>query len=386
MAELSETEQRQRLAALFAPEDGETPDVGGLDPGQFTGLWRFVALALNEGRTIDAVWNDLDAESRSLLLAVAPGAAPPCLGVVTARDLLAKVFPAPVWAVPGLLPAGLTFLAGRAKVGKSWLALQIAQAIATGGRVFGEKVERGPVLYLALEDSQRRLQERMALQGWPAGDAAGDADFMTLADFARDVGQLDAGGCEKLAAQWAARRYRLAILDTLSRAIRGDQNDVATMTAALSPLQSLALGMDAAMLVLDHHKKMTGDATDPVLDLGGSIGKGAVADGLLGLYREQGKAGAILHMLGRDMPEKKLRLAFDVPTRCWQSDGDADAPRVTDARQAILDALGEMGPATAQAVTRKLGKDKANVWRTLQGCVNDGLVISGKDGLYALAK
>lgn len=59
-------------------------------------------------------------------------------------------------------------LAGRPKLGKSWLALQLAQASACGGKVFEQSVEPGPVLYIALEDSERRLQQRLQLQGWPA--------------------------------------------------------------------------------------------------------------------------------------------------------------------------------------------------------------------------
>jgi hypothetical protein len=44
----------------------------------------------------------------------------------TARELLGTKFPEPRWIVPDILPEGLTPLAGRPKVGKSWLALQIA--------------------------------------------------------------------------------------------------------------------------------------------------------------------------------------------------------------------------------------------------------------------
>ena len=52
-------------------------------------------------------------------------------------------------------------LAGRPKAGKSWLALNLAEAIANGGKVLGVDVEQGDVLYLALEDNPRRLQQRL---------------------------------------------------------------------------------------------------------------------------------------------------------------------------------------------------------------------------------
>ncbi len=75
------------------------------------------------------------------------------------RSLLDADFPDPVWAVPDLITVGLTILAGRPKVGKSWLALQTAIAVGTGGKVLDRHVKQGSVLYLALEDNARRLQK-----------------------------------------------------------------------------------------------------------------------------------------------------------------------------------------------------------------------------------
>jgi replicative DNA helicase len=56
----------------------------------------------------------------------------------TVSELYDVTLPEPNWAVPGLIPEGLTLLGGRPKVGKSWLALQIAHSISTGG-IFFEK-------------------------------------------------------------------------------------------------------------------------------------------------------------------------------------------------------------------------------------------------------
>src|SRR6202022_552783 len=51
-------------------------------------------------------------------------------------------------------------LAGHPKIGKSFLVLAIALAVADGSAVLGVEVEQRPVLYLALEDNDRRLQKR----------------------------------------------------------------------------------------------------------------------------------------------------------------------------------------------------------------------------------
>jgi AAA domain-containing protein len=80
----------------------------------------------------------------------------------TAVELLAEQFPEPRWSIPGLIPEGLTLFVGAPKVGKSWLQLGLGIAVASGGRALGRlPVEQGDVLYLALEDHPRRLQERL---------------------------------------------------------------------------------------------------------------------------------------------------------------------------------------------------------------------------------
>jgi RecA-family ATPase len=75
--------------------------------------------------------------------------------------------------VPDVLPGGITLLAGKPKKGKSWMALGMCEAVATGGVAFGMKrVEQGDTLYLALEDNPKRLQKRLrkVLNGSPAPD------------------------------------------------------------------------------------------------------------------------------------------------------------------------------------------------------------------------
>jgi len=71
-----------------------------------------------------------------------------------------QVFPEPAWVVPGILPEGCCVLTGHPNIGKSFLVLAIALAAASGGEVLGISVEQRPVLYLALEDFDRRIQER----------------------------------------------------------------------------------------------------------------------------------------------------------------------------------------------------------------------------------
>lgn len=81
--------------------------------------------------------------------------------MVNGSWLDAQSFPPLQWAVPGIISEGFGLLVAPPKAGKSWLAAGLGLAVASGGTALGSlKVEQRPVLYLALEDGHRRLQER----------------------------------------------------------------------------------------------------------------------------------------------------------------------------------------------------------------------------------
>ena len=303
----------------------------------------------------------------------------------SAAELLDADFPDPPWVVPGLLPVGLTLLAGRPKVGKSWLALQLMQAVATGGTFLGQRVQKGACLYLALEDSPRRLQARMRAQQWTARDVK--ADFVTVGE-AGDLLPLNgkAGGAAILAEMIASQHYSLVVIDTLSRAVAGDQNAADVMSAALAPLQEAAHTYACALALLDHFNKMGGAnpygagpgpevSVDPVLNILGSTAKAAMADCIWGLYKTQGKAGAVLATVGRDTQEKQLLLKQDGLTHCWHCEGDATAIRVSDARRQVWEAVRELGETTCSELAEILDRNKGSVLKDLVRLVNDGLLF-----------
>ncbi|CAA9268551.1 MAG: DNA repair protein RadA, partial [uncultured Chloroflexia bacterium] len=113
-------------------------------------------------------------------------------GTFTAVHLMNEVLAPVRWAVPGILPEGLSLLAGKPKLGKSWLALGLAVAKASGGLALGKiPVERGEVLYLALEDNRRRLQNRLrkVLDGDPPPEGL---------HIATEWARVDEGGADDL--------------------------------------------------------------------------------------------------------------------------------------------------------------------------------------------
>lgn len=284
-------------------------------------------------------------------------------------DLLDTDFPEPRWAIPGIIPEGLTLFGGRPKTGKSWFMLLVAWAVGTGGQLFDRDVERGSVLYIALEDSPRRLQERAKAMGIPR-----DADIT----FHTEWRPLQAGGLEDLILELERKEYRLVVIDTLTRAIPGvDQaKDQGTVSMVFNTLQKMALRRRLAAALIDHTRKPLGFAADPVDDILHTTGKTAVADAILALYKEQGKAGATLLGRGRDFEDVELALEWDVETRCWQVKGRA-MPATFDE---ILIALETLGRAQVGDIARETGQNRGNVYKRLVNLVDDGLVIRSTEG------
>ena len=83
------------------------------------------------------------------------------LQTIDADTLLSTPLPATRFVMDRLLPEGLHILAGAPKIGKSWLALWLCLCVAKGESVWDFVVTKGTVLYLCLEDSLTRIQNRL---------------------------------------------------------------------------------------------------------------------------------------------------------------------------------------------------------------------------------
>jgi hypothetical protein len=267
----------------------------------------------------------------------APGTTP---AMFSLRDLLVWELPAVRWAVPETLPEGLTLLAGKPKLGKSWLALSLALSIAAGGVALGtHPVARGDVLYLALEENARRLQARArqlltSMTKVPNG-----------LDFALEWPRLAEGGLSCLENYLKTHPdTRLLVIDTWAKvAPRTDTRRCTQYEGdydALSPLKRLAETYHVSILAV-HHLRKTG-ASDVLDEITGSTGMTGAVDGTLILKRERGQQDATLFVTGRDIErEQELALRFDATTALWSVLGSAEEVGRTQARQEILALLRE---------------------------------------------
>ncbi|MHB2208534.1 AAA family ATPase [Methylobacterium sp. CM6257] len=191
----------------------------------------------------------------------------PRLGRQSATALLAKKLPTIEHVVPGYIQPGLSIIAGKPKTGKSWLSLNLGLAVATGGLALGNvQVKQGKVLYLALEDNERRLQLRLRQclqdqQGIPA-----DLYLDT------ECPRLDAGGAEAIR-EWVdlTENARMVIVDVFTK-IRPERlsSDTAYEAdyKALGPLKELADETGIAVVVVHHTRKMA--AEDPFETVSGT--------------------------------------------------------------------------------------------------------------------
>ena len=261
------------------------------------------------------------------------------------------------WVVEDLVPdGGLTLLAGKKKVGKSWMALQIAQAVAVGTTVLDRPTSQGPVVYICLEDGHRRLRERLKKQSAPD-----DLPIEYLTRFA----QLDQNGLDDLRTLLASSRPRLVIIDTLAAAVSGnvDQDSAGPMSDLCNALRAMGQDHGVGVMVIAHHGKRV--RSDPGDDIRGSSAIAAAADINLGIYKKDGTYTLMTE--GRDIGGEELRIAFDAnETWSWHLVGDARKLAQSEAESEIIDALEVLGTADARALADAVGKTRPAVQKALK--------------------
>lgn len=300
------------------------------------------------------------------------------LRLISAASLQGLNFPPIKWLVEDRLPEGLSLLCGKPKLGKSWAALDLACAVAEGGQFLGNVCEQGAVLYLALEDNQRRLQDRLRLirpdDDWPDG-----------LDLTCEAPRLSQGGAEAIE-EWISDvvNPRLIIVDTLATVRptkNGKESDYQADYLALRDLHRIASDHRLAVVVVHHLRKAEGD--DPFDMVSGSTGLTGAADATLILTKRTEDGGVVLYGRGRDLQEFELALEFDA-TRCrWKALGDPTAVFLSDTREEIVKAM-KAGNQTPGGIITFTGMSESNVNKTLSRMVRDGQAEKEARGCYSL--
>ena len=83
------------------------------------------------------------------------------LQTVNAETLLYEPLEKPSFVVDSLIPTGLSLFCGSQKIGKSWLMLKLCLCVSQGIPLWDMPTMEGDVLYLCLEDTFCRIQDRL---------------------------------------------------------------------------------------------------------------------------------------------------------------------------------------------------------------------------------
>ena len=236
---------------------------------------------------------------------------PAYLHTVSMSELYENVYQSRPPVIDGLLYSGTYLFVGAPKIGKSFFMAQLAYHVSTGVPLWGYTVHKGTVLYLALEDDYRRLQERLYRMF--------GTDSTEHLHFAICAKQLGSGLDEQL--QRFVREHpdtKLIIIDTLQkvRETGGEKFSYANDYEIVGRLKRFADSQKICLLLVHHTRKQQAD--DKFDMISGTNGLAGAADGAFLLQKEKRTDGtATLDVVGRDQQDQRFYLTKDKERLTW---------------------------------------------------------------------
>lgn len=321
---------------------------------------------------------------------VAPEDTDPLDVEIFAGDWLDKqTFPPLQWTVHRILAEGLGVLAGAPKVGKSWFVLAVALMKASGGPALGSiETESGPVLYLALEDGKRRLQDRarQLLDGKPI---PANIDFVIKGNPIQ---------LEETVRAWLEKHQDenpLVVIDTLQKMRPASSPGVGAYELDyrhVSKLKELADDHPGSTVLLVHHTRKDKGAGDFLEAVSGTFGISGAADYTVVLTRNRQENTGLLAVTGRDVHEAEYQLANENGN--WilaggSLDAAAEAARERPRTEGLGDNSAEIvawlyanGSGTTSKIADELGLDPDVVRKTLTRAEKAGRIVRLSRGIY----
>ena len=229
------------------------------------------------------------------------------LNVSSFKELANKEFKRVDPLIDHLLPgAGVFLFCGSSKVGKSWLALDIGLHVCSGEKFWNYEVLKKEVLYLCLEDGERRLQDRMYSLA---------NDYTEKFHYCTEAAAIDSGLTKQLEEQLELYPdIGLIIIDTLAAVIAeptaANNNAYLADYNIIRVLHEFSLEHSITILVIHHVRKMR--SIDPFEDISGTNGLFASSDGAFIFRKDQYDDDTVkLHSRCRDMEERVLTIRFN---------------------------------------------------------------------------
>jgi hypothetical protein len=300
------------------------------------------------------------------------------------KELLKKPLEMPHEIIENLLYEGVTLLAGKPKLGKSWLMLELAVAVASGGYFLGKLpiIKSGDVLYCALEDNERTLQSR--LNTYLTNNRLGHHNMPDNVSYAIQgtIKKVNEGGISQLE-QWCkqANNPRLIIIDTM-KCLKPTAKQIGYESDydATQPYRELVDKYGVAILLVHHTRKAEAN-NDPLDAISGSVGLSGSVDSLMVLNRARHENAARLFVTGRLMYEQDIALEFK--DGVWTYLGDGQLADANALERKIIEAI-SLGLNTPALIAKEVDAKLGTVQGTLRRMLEKNLIKQTDYGKYQL--
>jgi hypothetical protein len=313
------------------------------------------------------------------------GRADPPSGGTPMDELGIMDFKPVTFLLPGLIPAeGVTLMCSKPKVGKSWFLYDLCISATTDRDMLGgRRPAQGHALYLALEDSLRRLKSRgeklipMWVGRWPSS-------LLLYTEWSR----VDQGGLDRIR-EWvmsvraAGATVACICIDVLKMVRPAGQDRKSAYDRdyeALTGLRSLAQELSVAIVIAHHTRKA--EAEDLLDKVSGSHALAGAADTIIVVDRSP-SGEFVFDVRGRDVEAAQLAARFDRETCRWEILGDAAEVQRSDTRRAILAALAGEDSLTRQEIAAATGISQNTIGALLYRMVKAGEITKPRRGRYA---
>ena len=256
----------------------------------------------------------------------------PGLNLISVSEFMEKEIPPTRWIVQDLISEGVTFISAPPKVGKSWLCLDLAVSTARGGKVLGYQCNKCETVYLALEDNESRLQDRLRKYLGNSTPPKG-AHLTTQSEI------YGRGLIEQL--EQLDDNVGLVIIDTFVKVKplkRSNSDTYDVDSKMLGDFQKLAFDKHLAIVFVHHNRKdvYARVDSDPFDCLLGSTALQGACDNMLVIKKNRKKSDQeppILYATSKDSEEKELAIQFDTKTCRWINLGDRESYQDNKSRQ-----------------------------------------------------
>jgi hypothetical protein len=253
---------------------------------------------------------------------------------ILAKDLEQEELKPIEWVVEGLIAPGLNLIAGKSKIGKSWLVLWLAYAVEQGLEVLGFKCTKGKVLHYSLEDGKNRTKNRWKVMGIKPQEAN-----YQFRDRTPKIPLLT-DGLEEEIEDWIKNTpdAKLVVIDVyvkVKKTLGGYKlNAYENDNYNLQDLQTLATKYEIAIVLVHHLKKIKAD--DVFDEITGSAGIQSNMDSMIVISSDRTKGkNPILSCIPKDAEQQEFEIALN-PKCIWQNLGTPGMATLTNIQNAII--------------------------------------------------